>query len=400
MRLFRLLMLPLLSCSAACTALGDAPSNDPADYVVDTSVSYALEVSEPRWVVPSDTIPVEIDVQESNNNVDICYFDGRLFMSWRSGPTHFASEDPQMHVMSSSDDGKTWEFEHTIDIGTDLREPRLISYQGKLQLLFFQAGVIMTAFEPQRILRTWRNGFQDWSELETVNPEPEVPWDIKVRNDRLFMTSYAGGHYEEDSDVEVYFKESTDGLTWEKVNGKENVYTGGVSEVAFEFAADGTLWLVTRNEDGDASGYGSHVCYAPADNITEWVCPAICDPERYDSPEMFRHGDTLYLVARRDIGGPYGPDDANVIDYSLRPKRTAIYQIDQEQKQVVHIMDIPGAGDTAFPAIWRTGPHSFLMANYTSPLDEPDVTWLEGQSSRRGTQIYLMDINFVAESGN
>ena len=400
MRLFRLLMLPLLFCSAACSALGDAPSNDPADYVVDTSVSYALEVSEPRWIVPSDTIPVEIDVQESNNNVDICYFDGRLFMSWRSGPTHFASEDPQMHVMSSSDDGKTWEFEHTIDIGTDLREPRLISYQGKLQLLFFQAGVIMTAFEPQRILRTWRNGFQDWSELETVNPEPEVPWDIKVRNDRLFMTSYAGGHYEEDSDVEVYFKESTDGLTWEKVNGKENVYTGGVSEVAFEFAADGTLWLVTRNEDGDASGYGSHVCYAPADNITEWVCPAICDPERYDSPEMFRHGDTLYLVARRDIGGPYGPDDANVIDYSLRPKRTAIYQIDQEQKQVVHIMDIPGAGDTAFPAIWRTGPHSFLMANYTSPLDEPDVTWLEGQSSRRGTQIYLMDINFVAESGN
>lgn len=400
MRLFRLLMLPLSVCFAACTAVQDAPSNDPADYAVDTSVSYALQVSEPRWVVPSDGIPVGIDVQDSNNNVDICYFEGRLFMSWRSGPSHFASEDPQMHVMSSEDDGKTWEFEHTIDIGTDLREPRLIPYQGKLQLLFFQAGIIMTAFQPQRILRTWRNGFQDWSELETVNPEPEVPWDIKVRNDRLFMTSYAGGHYEEDSEVEVYFKESTDGLSWEKVNGKESVYTGGVSEVAFEFAGDGTLWLVTRNEDGDASGYGSHVCYAPADNITEWVCPAICDPERYDSPEMFRHGDTLYLVARRDIGGPYGPDDANVINYSLRPKRTAIYQIDQDNMQVVHIMDLPGVGDTAFPAIWRTGPHSFLMANYTSPLDDPDVSWLEGQSSRRGTQIYLMDIDFVPEAGN
>lgn len=400
MRLVRLLMLPLWICVAACSAGQDAPSNDPADYVVDTSVSYALEVSEPRWVVPSDAIPAAIDVQNSNNNVDICYFEGRLFMSWRSGPTHFASEDPQMHVMSSQDDGKTWEFEHTIDIDTDLREPRLIPYQGKLQLLFFQAGVIMTAFQPQRILRTWRNGFQDWSDLETVNPEPEVPWDIKVRNDRLFMTSYAGGHYEEDSEVEVYFKESTDGLSWEKVNGKESVYTGGVSEVAFEFAADGTLWLVTRNEDGDASGYGSHVCYAPADNITEWVCPAICDPERYDSPEMFRHGDTIYLVARRDIGGPYGPDDANVIEYSLRPKRTAIYQIDQDNKQVVHIMDLPGVGDTAFPAIWRTGPHSFLMANYTSPLDEPDVSWLEGQSSRRGTQLYLMDINFVPETAN
>ena len=56
-----------------------------------------------------------------------------------------------------------------------------------------------------------------------------------------------------------------------------------------------------------------------------------------------------------------------------------------------------GVGDTAFPAVWRTGPHSFVMANYTSPLDEPDVSWLEGQSSRRGTQIYLMDIEFVAQ---
>ena len=62
------------------------------------------------------------------------------------------------------------------------------------------------------------------------------------------------------------------------------------------------------------------------------------------------------------------------------------------------MMDIPGVGDTAFPAIWRTGPHRFLMANYTSPLDTPDVTWLEGQSSRRGTQIYLMDIEFVADA--
>lgn len=394
---FRLFILSFVSLAVGCTGIADSPSNDPADYEVDTSKTYTLQVSEPRWVVPSDAIPVAIDVQESNNNVDIAYYDGRLFMSWRSGPTHFASEDPQMHVMSSADNGLTWDFEHTIDLDTDLREPRLISYKGELQLLFFQAGVIMTAFEPQRILRTWRKGFQDWTELETVNPEPEVPWDIKVRNGRLLMTSYAGGHYEEDSDVEVFFKESTDGLVWEKINNKETVYTGGVSEVAFEFGSDGTLWLVTRNEDGDASGYGSHVCYAPADNITEWVCPEICDPERYDSPEMFRHGDTIYLIARRDIGGPYGPDDANVIDYSLRPKRTAIYEIDQENKQVVHLMDIPGVGDTAFPAVWRTGPHSFIMANYTSPLDEPDVTWLEGQSSRRGTQIYLMDIEFVAQ---
>ena len=31
--------------------------------------------------------------------------------------------------------------------------------------------------------------------------------------------------------------------------------------------------------------------------------PEVCDPERYDSPEMFRHGKEIYMVARGDIGG-------------------------------------------------------------------------------------------------
>ena len=53
-------------------------------------------------------------------------------------------------------------------------------------------------------------------------------------------------------------------------------------------------------------------------------------------------------------------------------------------------MDIPGVGDTAFPAVWRTGPHSFVMANYTSPLDEPDVT-LAGGSKQPQRNANLSD---------
>lgn len=130
------------------------------------------------------------------------------------------------------------------------------------------------------------------------------------------------------------------------------------------------------------------------------------DPERYDSPEMFRHGDELYLVARRDIGGPYDqglelPVETARLRYQAaywaRPKRTAIYRIDQESQRVVHLMDLPSAGDTAFPAIRRTGPHTFLLANYSSPFDRPDIAWSEGQGSERGTQLYLFTLSFVPE---
>ena len=60
-------------------------------------------------------------------------------------------------------------------------------------------------------------------------------------------------------------------------------------------------------------------------------------------------------------------------------------------------MDLPGVGDTSFPSVRRTGDHTFLVANYTSPLDEPDINWIEGQISERGTRIYLLTLTFVPE---
>ena len=56
-----------------------------------------------------------------NNNVDVEYFDGRLFVAWRTGPTHFASEDTEMLVVSSADNGVTWDFETKVVLGADVR---------------------------------------------------------------------------------------------------------------------------------------------------------------------------------------------------------------------------------------------------------------------------------------
>jgi hypothetical protein len=374
-------------------------------------VNFEIRISEPRFVVPSAALPAQVEPLTSNNNVDIYPFDGRLFLAWRTAPTHFASPDALFYVVSSPDQGATWEFEHVIDIDADMREPRFTDVGGYLQLMFFEAGTNPGAFEPMRLLRTRRGGLAQWSEIEVLTDAGEVPWDVKVRGGTAYRTSYQGEHYGagETSEISVFFKQSTDGSAWTPVGGKDFVYFGGVSEVAFEFDVDGSLWLVTRNEDGDASGFGSHVCYAPADALADWQCPAVTDPERYDSPEMFRHEDEIYLVARRDVGGPYDARDEDLtlaerrgrylVAYSLRPKRTALYRIEKETRSVVHVRDLPGAGDTAFPSVVQTGPNSYLLANYTSPLDQPDISWLRGQTSTRGTQIYLLDVEFVPYTG-
>ncbi len=388
-------------------SLAGSGCGDDDDCCAAGTTAYDVVASEPRFVVPSAALPAAIQPFASNNNVDIQFHEDRLYMAWRSAPTHFASTQTRMFVVSSLDDGLTWDFEHDIHIGADMREPRLLSFGGELQLLFFEAGRNPTAFEPMRILRSVRRDLGDWGDLEIVRDAPVVPWDLKVRDGAAYLTTYEG---ERDapggfSDIRVTFEVSTDGDRFVPVDGRETVYRGGVSEAAFEFGRDGSLWIVTRNEDGDATGFGSHVCRAPAERLADWDCPPQSDPNRYDSPEMFRHEDDIYLIARRDVGGPFDQADPslpfddrkfeNLIAYSNRPKRTALYRIDQEERRVVHVFDLPSAGDTAFPAVQQTGPHTFLVANYTSPLDRPDVTWLEGQTSERGTQLYLLTLTFV-----
>jgi hypothetical protein len=387
-----------------------SPSATSTPSPTPTASAFDIVASAPRFIIPGDTLPAEFDTFSSNNNVDILLSGGRLFLAWRAAPNHFAGPDTHMYIMSSGDGGATWQFEHDVFLATDMREPRLLDYAGYLQLMFFEAGSDSGQFTPRRLLRTRRLGPAQWSELETLTDAGEVPWDLKQRDGIAYRTSYMGEHYGagETSEVAVFFKQSTDGTSWTPVGGREHVYYGGVSEVAFEFDRDGTLWAVTRNEDGDASGFGSHLCSAPANDLSNWSCPAVTDPDRYDSPEMFRHGDDIYLLARRDVGGPYDAGAGGtlaerrgryLIAYSLRPKRFALYKIDKAARRVVHVMDLPGVGDTSFPSVQQTGPDSYLIANYTSPLDDPDITWLRGQTSPRGTQIYLLTLDFVPYYG-
>ena len=362
------------------------------------------ELSAARWVVPSVALPSEIVPQASNNNVSIYLHDGLLYMGFRSSETHFASEDSRIHLVSSDDLGVTWDFEGTWALGADAREPLLYAVGDQLFFQFFEAGTDPLAFEPRQIWRTEYRGPGDWTEPVSWGEETEVPWEVVVRDEGAWMTSYAGGHYDltgGEEEVELRLNFSTDGRAWEATS----VYLGGASEAAFQWDDDDRLWAVLRNEDGDSTGFGSLLCSTPPGEPTDWSCPSTSDPERYDSPRMFQQGGELWLLARRDVGGPYdqGREDLTfeeqrvryLLDYSARAKRTALYRIDRDASEVVHVVDLPSAGDTAFPSVVKLGADRFLVANYSSPTSDPDRTWLEGQLAADGTGIYLLEIDFV-----
>ncbi|MFT4545835.1 MAG: hypothetical protein ACI9EQ_002315, partial [Bacteroidia bacterium] len=121
--------------------------DDPAlhDEGFDFSKEYCPQLSNPYWLIPSADLPEGVTTQNSNNNVSITIFNHRLFLAFRTGPTHFASKKTGIYVISSAN-GKEWRKEKEIFIGQDFREPFLIPIDGKLHFYTFGAGTKMTAF--------------------------------------------------------------------------------------------------------------------------------------------------------------------------------------------------------------------------------------------------------------
>lgn len=67
------------------------------------------------------------------------------------------------------------------------------------------------------------------------------------------------------------FNKSTDGLNWEPVDKNiPHVYTGGASEVGWQFDLEGNLYGVLRNEDGDKTGWGRKIAKADYNDLGNW----------------------------------------------------------------------------------------------------------------------------------
>lgn len=362
--------------------------------------------TEPVQVVPNPVFPPAVTTNRSNNNLDIADFEGRLFLVFRTAPSHFASTDTVLYLVSSTDQ-KRWDFEARFALGSDLREPRFFVWNNELYLYFAQLGQNPTAFEPGRMWRTQRLGLATWSTPVTVFEPDFIPWRIKYLAGRPLLIGYKGGEniYNLSGDpIEVYLLTTHDGLNWEPVNPKQPVVLwGGASETDIEIDASGTLYAVARNEAGDETGFGSKICRAPKSDITAWECKA--DPRKYDSPLLLKVKDEIFLIARRNIS-PTGHYDLNQrhlswteqyvkyqYDYWSRPKRCTVWWLHKTELQVEPLIDLPSRGDTCFPSALPRGDGQFLVYNYTSPLDGPDVSWIRGQYGP--TLIYSTILSFA-----
>jgi hypothetical protein len=245
-----------------------------------------------------------------------------------------------------------------------------------------------------------------WSELEPFGPPGMMGWRVRRLGGRPVMLVYSGGESIYDLNrphLRVELWTSQDGRNWEPLDPKHPVvYEGGGSEADCVLGDDGTLYGVIRNEAGDATGWGAKVCRAPAGDPANWTCRS--DRRKYDSPFMFWHDGEAYLVGRRNLNGSgeydlgRGPGWLlrtawNQVNYSLTPKRTALWRYVQEEDRFAYVLDLPSRGDACFPAVLEgPGDDHVTVYDYSCDLDGPDLAWIRGQ--RGETSIYRHVLRF------
>ena len=376
-------------------------------------VPTALTIGPATTVAPSEAMPSEVISQQAHNNLDVVWHDdgagGRLFLAFRTGPNHFASSEVVMYVVSTAD-LLTWRFEGSFDLDTDLREPQLLSLGGKLLFYFVELGTSQIEFEPKGTHVTEWLGPGRFTAPRDIFTPGFLVWRIKtmarpgeVEGEWAYAFGYDGGEniYDNDGEpIEVEWLRSRDGLAWEPVDATSEdgvVLSGGVSETDAVFMDDGSVVAVVRNEAGGEDGFGSKICRAEAGSLGAWTCKN--DKRKYDSPMVFRQGDEVWLIGRRNVTetGNYDLEQNDLplnerfvnyqLDYWTHPKRCALWRVDGEALSATWVADLPSAGDTCFPEAIRLSTNHLLVFNYSSPTElATDPIWIDGQMGP--THIY------------
>ncbi len=357
----------------------------------DKESAQGIAYTPPVSVVPGPTIPQALSINHSNNVLDIAEYKGEYYLGFRTAPTHFASRKAKIIVLRSPD-RKQWVKDAEFQFGCDVRETRLMVFKDKLFLYFFQAGKNPFGFSPKSIFATERNPEGGWTQARPIYKPGYVVWRAKAYGDTAYMSVYYGkGLYDfwKEKTGELRLLTSTDGYDWQPVSEKPQVTEMGAEEGDFEFDDQGNLVAVVRLEMS-----GALVCTASKDNLGLWT--TAYTPYKYDSPLLFRHNGTMYLVARRNIAGPFNREwnilpeflqrAWNHVCYSSTRKRTSLYKVDPIMRKVIPLFDFPSTGDTSIAAITPLDRQSYCLMYYSTPIGGRDMPWFFGQLF--GANIY------------
>lgn len=341
-----------------------------------------VHISELLQLVPG-AASAGVECLPANNNLDLCRFEGRLYLAWRTAPTHFASAKARIEVSSAPDIDGPWRHETTVALSADVREPRWVDDGARLHLFFMELGTDPKRFQPRGTHRVSLSS-SGWTAVP-VDIEPgSVPWRIRRLAGRWAMLGYRGGermYGPRPVDPTVELRWSDDLATW---SDPIDVHHGGI-ECELVQLNGGRFVGVTRNEG--PVRFGSDLLTGT--DIARLAATPI--RRKLDSPNLFLWNGEPWLIARRSTAFDGAYDLAprlvpgslairiNQVVWSVTHKRSALFRLDPDAPMLDWVADLPSRGDTSFGAVVIEDDGSLLVADYTSARNVGDVSWVRGQ---------------------
>jgi len=316
---------------------------------------------------------------QHNSNTDLADFRGSLYLVHQASPFHLGTGDACLLVRRSTDDGRTWEQVAQIDGGDlDIRDPKFLVV-GERLYLYVLMNVALNP-EPFTTLYTWSDDGTHWAPLaETGQPE-WLFWRPVTWEGTILVPAYYYLH------GESILLASSDGETWTR---RARIHRGGRNdETAVALLPSGEMIATARLEYSESIFGHQDGSTLIAHATPPWEAFEVLVEDRsnrLDGPRLFVIGDRVFAVGRRQPR-EWGP--IAKMGSAFSRKRTSLFEV--TRAGLVHLTDLPSAGDTSYPGLVLRGDEA-LVSYYTSDIDR-DYVWFTGLLSPSPIRMARIDL--------
>jgi hypothetical protein len=312
-----------------------------------------------------------------NSNTDMIYWQDAFYLIYASSPYHFGTSQSRLILLRSTD-ARQWAKQAEFNAsGEDIRDPKLAVIGGRL-FLYALKNVDFTA-EPFMTVYSSSDDGVRWQPFQDIQPAGWLFWRPKTADGK---TWYVPAYWHEHGKSALL--KSTDGMNWSIVS---QIYEGDRNdETAIEFLPDGRMLATARLEASDdwfGDNRGATLIALAAPPFTQWTTTK-SKVTRLDGPCLFSYHDRIYAVGRYEPG--YGGLLAQMGSI-LNRKRTALFLV--EKDRLVHLSDLPSAGDTSYEGLVMRG-DTATISYYTSDIAR-DWPWIMGMA--RPSEIRMAEVN-------
>lgn len=279
---------------------------------------------------------------------DLVRRDGKLFCVFREATEHGVTPTSSIRVLTSADDGRTWETAALVTSSSDdLRDPKIVLTPDS-RLMLYAAAAFQKPVEgvTHRNYAWFSKDGRDWGQRVEIG-EPNIwLWRITWHQGMAYGIGYSVTR-----DHFVRFYSSKDGVHFEALAPSMGTKGDANEASRLVFSSDGSAQVLLRR-DPDAGLLGT-----ARPPYKEWTWKPL--DRRIGGPEMIELSGGRLLAAARLYDGQV---------------RTGLGWVETTKGLLTECIALPSGGDTSYPGMATEG----------------DKLWVSYYSSHEGkTSIYL-----------